>query len=393
MTMRLALATTSDDPRNPRAWSGIPNAIHSALEKLDDIQTDILGPLKPGLRLIEAVRKAYWKLRFKRYLWEREPRILRLYELQFEAKLKACKPDIVLTIGSIPAAALPRSMPYVVFSDATFRLNVDYYLTMTGICDRSLRLGEEADQRAFRGAKHVVVTSDWAAASVMSDYGVAAERVSIVPMGAQHVCQLAPAALQKRTQCRLSGPMRLLWAGVEWERKGGDIAVAIVGELCRRGIAAELNIAGLRPPDEISMLPFVRVHGFLDARTQKSELEDLFLSSFALLLPSRAENTSVVIADAASFGLPSFVSDTGGMRTMVHDGANGQVFPTDAPPSAYADALLRYQTDPIAYLHLGQLSRRRFETDLSWDIAIRKITSVLASAAACPARDVPTCLK
>jgi glycosyltransferase involved in cell wall biosynthesis len=176
--------------------------------------------------------------------------------------------------------------------------------------------------------------------------------------------------------------MRLLWVGVEWVRKGGDIAAGIAGELHRRGIAVELHIAGLTPADEISALPFVRAHGFLDARTQKPQIEELFLSSFALLLPSRAENTSVVIADAASFALPCFASDTGGMRTMLHDGVNGEVLPADAPVSAYADALLNYWTNSSAYLHLARSSRRRFETELSWDVAIRKLTDLLVSVAA-----------
>ncbi len=386
MTIRLALATTSDDPRNPSAWSGIPYAILSALKSLEGVQTDILGPLKPRLRLTEGLRKIYWNLLSKRYLWEREPRILRHYELQFETKLRALNSDVVLSIGTVSAAALPESVPYVVYTDSTFKLNVDYYPTMTGICSRSLRLGEDVDRRAFGRARHVVVTSAWAAASVINHYGVPAERVSIVPIGARHVCQLVPAELEKRGQSRLGGAIRLLWIGVEWERKGGDVAVGIAKELYRRGIPIELNIAGLTPAAEVRMLPFVRAHGFLDARTQKEVLEELFLSSFALLLPSRAECTSVVLADAASFGLPSFVSDTGGMRSMVQEGINGEVLPTDASALTYANALLRYWADPDAYLHIVQSSRRRYETDLSWDVAIRKIAGIAASAIVHPAR-------
>src|ERR1700709_641422 len=134
MTIRLALATTSDDPRNPRAWSGTPNAILTSLQKLDCLHTSILGPLDPGMRLIEGVRKLRWRLESKGYLWEREPRILRRYKSQFQTKLNAAKPDGVLALGTIAAAALPRFVPYNVYVDATFKLNVDYYPTMTGIC-------------------------------------------------------------------------------------------------------------------------------------------------------------------------------------------------------------------------------------------------------------------
>ena len=381
MTIGLALATTSDDPRNPRAWSGTPNAILRAMQNLECLQTSILGPLDPGLRLIEGARKLRWSLESKRYLWEREPRILRRYRSQFQAKLNATKPDVVLALGTIAAAALPRSVPYIVYIDATFKLNVDYYPTMTGICDRSLQLGNAVDQAAFHGASHVVATSEWAAASVIHGYGTPAERVSVVPIGAQHVCSLMPDEILQFAEARTAGPLRLLWIGVEWQRKGGDVAVAIAHELQSRGIDVELHIAGLIPENEICALPFVRVHGFLDARTQKQQLVDLFLSSFALLLPSRAENTSVVIADAASFGVPSFVSDTGGMRTMVHDGINGEVLPAGAQARGYADAVLKYWHSRSGYLALVTTCRRRFETDLCWSAAMRRISDIAHSVA------------
>jgi len=384
MTVRLALATTTEDPRNPRAWSGTPHAILSALERLDGVETHILGPLDPGLKLFVGLFKIYWKLRSKQFLWEREPSIQRRYNSQFNTKLRELNYDFILALGSISSAALPESVPYILYSDSTFELMADYYPTLTRICSRSLKYGEATDQKAFSGARHVVVTSTWAADSVINHYGVPSERVSVVPIGAQHICQLGPDELEKRWQSRLRGPMRLLWIGVEWERKGGDIAVAIAGELHKRGIPVELDIAGLTPPAEITSLPYVRAHGFVDARTQKGKLEDFFLSSFALLLPSRAECTSVVIADAASFGLPGFVSDTGGMRSMVIDGVNGEVLPPNATASAYADALSRYWGDPESYLNLARSSRRRYETVLSWDVAIRKIMGIAAEAVTQP---------
>ena len=98
-----------------------------------------------------------------------------------------------------------------------------------------------------------------------------------------------------------------------------------------------------------------------------------------LLLPSRAENTSVVLADAASFGLPALASDTGGMRTMVHDGVNGQILPLDASPAAYADAILHQWSDPDGYLKLVASSRRRYEADFCWDKNMDRILHVMAS--------------
>jgi glycosyltransferase involved in cell wall biosynthesis len=389
MTLKLALATTTEDPRDPRAWSGTPHAILSALERSDDVEVRILGRLDPGLQLIEGLHKVYWTLRSKRFLREREPSMLRRYTTQLEARLGTSPYDMVLCVGSIAAAALPESIPYIVYSDATFALMADYYPNLTGLCSRTMRFGEASDHKAFTRARHVVVTSAWAADSVIGHYGVPAERVSVIPIGAQHMCRRAPAELERRWQARRHGPMRLLWIGVEWERKGGDIAVDVARALKQRGIEVELDMAGLTPTPDVASLPFVNAHGFVDARTKKEKLEDLFLSAFALLLPSRAECSSVVLADAASFGLPSFVSDTGGMRSMVTDGINGAVMPKAASASDYADALAKYWADPARYCDLARSSRRRYEMELTWDIGIRKIldiaTAAVAETAACRA--------
>ncbi len=158
--------------------------------RLDDISVDPLGLLRVPPRVIEAVRKLWWNANGQRYLWEREPRILRHYTIQLARRLKQCPPVWCLSLGSIAAAALPEGAPYVVYVDPTFLLNVDYYPTMTGICHRSRRLGHEVDKRAFGRAKGVIATSEWAATSIVNEYGVAAEHVTVVPVGAQHVCPL-----------------------------------------------------------------------------------------------------------------------------------------------------------------------------------------------------------
>lgn len=379
--MKIAIATTNTDPRDPRSWSGTPFSVWSALRARSDVDVTLLGPLRPPLRTIEAVRKAWWQAQGQRYLWEREPRILTHYRSTNADLLARSRPDVVLALGTVPAAALPPGTPYVVYVDTTFELNVDYYETMTSVCARSRRLGEEVDQVAFQRARHVVATCEWAAESITGHYGVPPERVSVIPIGAQHTWPGSTADLAALVPARLEQPVRLTWIGVEWERKGGDIAVEVASELHRRGVPVELHLAGLTPPSSVSSLPYVRSHGFIDARTRFDDLVTLFVSSFALLLPSRAENSSVVLADAASFALPSLASDTGGMRTMVEDDVNGRVLPLDATPADYADVITTWWSQPATYLGLAARSRRRFEAELNWTNAGETLVELLSLAA------------
>src|SRR5207249_2975566 len=69
---------------------------------------------------------------------------------------------------------------------------------------------------ALRAAERIVAWTDWAARSVVQDYGIPAERVFTIP---------PPVRLAALPQRRVSGskgpPVRLLLVGNDFERKGG----------------------------------------------------------------------------------------------------------------------------------------------------------------------------
>lgn len=147
--MKVALETHNNDPTDPLAWSGLPNSMLNMLKGMDGVEVDILGPLDPGLRLPEGVLKTYWEFRSQRYLWAVEPRITAIYGRLLAQKLEASKPDIVLRLGTIGAAALPPGTPSVVYADSTLRLNQDYYPYYSSICRRSDLHGHAVDRQAY----------------------------------------------------------------------------------------------------------------------------------------------------------------------------------------------------------------------------------------------------
>jgi glycosyltransferase involved in cell wall biosynthesis len=376
--VKLALATTQDDPRDPRSWSGTPWSIHQALLRRDDVLPVLLGPVGHPRRVPEAIRKALIQARGQRYFWEREPRVQAHSRRAFADRLAQTRPDAVLALGPIPGACVPPGPPTAVFLDATWVQNEDYYPTWTPMSAHSARQGRETDRKAYERADLLFPTSEWCAASLRDDYGVPAEKVHVVHIGAQHVCPVPAAELPHHVEARKAAPLRLLWIGVEWDRKGGDTAVGVARSLHDDGYDVRLDICGLDAPASVAGLPFVHSHGFLDRRTHGEVLDDLFLNAYALLLPSTAENTSVVIADAASYAVPSLVSDTGGMRAMVDDGATGAVLPLDGGPEPYADVLRRWWDDPNAYATVAAAARRRFDEVLNFDTVASLMVSHLA---------------
>ncbi len=365
--MRIALAGTSTyDFQDPLSWSGVPVALRQALERRADVHTVLMGPLRPPPRIPEGLRKGWYSLRGRRYFWEREPRIIDHHRQQFARLLDAYRPDAVIALCSLTAVALPDGVAPVLYTDSTWRSSIDYYDTWTGLADRSLRLGELSEQISLDRAAQVVVSSEWAARSVIDDYGYPADRVTIQPMGATHVSPWDARQLDERVEARLGRPVELLWMGKEWQRKGGAISLEVARSLHHRGEPVTLHLAG-QYPDSAADEPFVTAHGFLDRRTRGALIDDLFADSYALLLPSRAEAASIVLADAASYALPSLASRTGGIPTMVADGINGLILDYDATPDAIAERIIELRRDPDRYRALCRSSRHRYETTLNWD--------------------------
>jgi glycosyltransferase involved in cell wall biosynthesis len=178
-----------------------------------------------------------------------------------------------------------------------------------------------------------------------------------------------------------SGHCRLLFLGVEWERKGGDIAFETLVELEKLGIEAELIVCGCQPPKRFSH-GRMKVIPYLDKNDerQRRELEKLFVQADFLLVPTRKECYGLVFCEANAFGLPVISTDTGGVSEVVRAGENGFLLPFCSRGAAYAEVIASIHRDDERYAQLVRGSRATFENRLNWDnwgITAKKILAQL----------------
>jgi glycosyltransferase involved in cell wall biosynthesis len=289
------------------------------------------------------------------------------FSRQLQKELKKKPVDILFVSASSQLIAyLETDIPIIYMTDATFQQLQGYYPYFSNLANYNVRQGIELDKKAFQKSAHCMLASDWNKNSAINDYGIDAGKISVIPCGANldKIPALTDLNIGTPVQCRL------LFLGVEWDRKGGDIALETFRILKQKGVNPHLHIIGCVPPVDISEEKNITAIPFLD----KNKLEDfkqlhqIFLLTDFLLLPTRAECAGVVYSEASAYGIPSITTDTGGVSTYIKNGINGFTLPLQAAADAYAKKISQLLADKQAMQNLKHTSRKYYEDKLNWDL-------------------------
>jgi glycosyltransferase involved in cell wall biosynthesis len=285
--------------------------------------------------------------------------------------------DLLIAPAAATELALlpPTSAPVVYVTDATFALLHGYYAAFSDLGPRSVREANAIERAALHRATVIVYPSEWAADSAVRDYGVPREKIHVVPFGAN--LTMVPTA-DEATRDRADDAINLVLVGVDWVRKGCDIAVAAVATLRAHGANARLTIVGCsrapRAPEFVDVIPY------LDKwkPEQAGAYREILLRSHAMILPTRADCSSIAAAEANAHGVPAMLTDTGGVRGMVTDGVNGALMPADAGPLDWADAVMRLVGDRARHREMCRSARATFDSRLNWDCWADALRSIVA---------------
>jgi glycosyltransferase involved in cell wall biosynthesis len=161
---------------------------------------------------------------------------------------------------------------------------------------------------------------------------------------------------------------QLLFLAVEWERKGGQIALDTFYMLKQKGMQVQLTIVGCTPPvpvyeNDITIIPFINKN----IKKEAMLLYNIFLQTDFLLLPTRAECAGLVFCEASAFGIPSITTDTGGVGTYVQNGINGFTLTLSSGAEVYADKIMDLYNNDDVYRQLCISSRKKYDAILNWD--------------------------
>ncbi|MBS1606941.1 MAG: glycosyltransferase family 4 protein [Bacteroidetes bacterium] len=379
--MKIAFVTTYD-ASDVHGWSGLGFHLAKALQT-EKADMEFIGNLNVRHDRITRMKKLFYsKALGQRYQYQREPWVAEGYAEQIASRLSPSA-NCIVSPGSVPIARIRSKIPAVLYTDATFAGMVGFYEDFSNLCAETIRNGHLLEQEALSSCAMAIYSSDWAARTAIENYSVDPRKVRVIPFGANIDCNRTREDIKRIVQGRPKDICRLLFLGVDWQRKGGPMALEIAKRLNKAGLKTELHVAGLRQPlaKLIDQVPdFVIDHGFISKSTPegKARLEKLIGGSHFLVLLSKAEAYGLVLCEANSFGVPDIVSNVGGIPTIVRDEVNGKLFSLNSPAADHALYIANLFSDYDRYEELALSSFEEFRQRLNWEVAARRLMQMLS---------------
>jgi glycosyltransferase involved in cell wall biosynthesis len=376
--MRVAYVTTYD-PADVLNWSGLGSYILRAIKR-QDYDVDCMGPLPQYSRSrrhwLRAKRIFYNRLlrgNLGQFSAERDHKVAKFYAQAVMDQLKGKRYDVIVSPGSIPVAFLETDVPIAIWADATFDSLVTTYSGYMNRTKEYFEDGEKLERAAYRRAALCAFSSEWAAKSAMEHYAVEPRKVKVIPFGANvdDDENLKEADVKAAIAGRGKERVRLLFVGVDFERKGGAKVLEVLQELLRLRALVELHIVGCAPEIPHALRRRVVVHGFIGKRTEegRQKIAKTFLSSHWLILLPAAECYGLVFAEANRYGVPCIGNRVGGVSTIIQDERNGRLFAPNASCVEIAEYIASVSLDNDRYAGMAAAAYREYQVRLNWRVA------------------------
>lgn len=387
--MRIAFVSLYDS-LDVNKWSGIAFHIYKALVEAG-VDVIPIFPLKTRTSLAQKFRrKAYRHLTGKKYSASFEPTILNDYARQIEDRLRETGPvDAIISPGSLPVATtyLKSDAPVFVWGDGTFQDLLGWYDEFTNFCDRTVFYGHESQRIQLDNTTCTIYCAPPFVRTSIERYGTDENRLAVIPFGANTAHDFSREEIARFIHSRPRDRCRLLFVGLDWERKQGDWAVATALELERQGLDIELAIVGSRPAALETLPKLARYQGFIDKSTESGRqlLTQLMIDSHFLILPTKADTFGIVFCEASSCGTPSLSTEIGGVSAAISNGKNGKLFPLEKTAfieqcSSYIMTMMQNEQD---YEKLCLSSFNEYVTRLNWQSAISALLDLIRERINC----------
>ena len=241
-------------------------------------------------------------------------------------------------------------VPHFVYTDHTHLANLNY----PGYDNASLypRRWIELEKQIYQNANLTFVRSSHIRQSLIEQYNYPKERIALVYAG-NNVEITSYNNFDKKYE-----EQRILFVGLDWERKGGPELVEAFKQVLQTHPNATLTIVGASPQLQI---PNCQVVG----KVAPSSLMAYYKSATIFCMPTHLEPFGVVFLEAMQASLPIIATKVGAVPDFIKDNWNGiLVEPGDI--NGIANGLIKLLENPILCQQFGERSFALWNERYTW---------------------------
>jgi glycosyltransferase involved in cell wall biosynthesis len=243
-------------------------------------------------------------------------------------------------------------VPHFVYTDCTYLAHLQF----PGFSRRDLPCDSwmECEKQIYSNATKVFTMSENVSKSLIDDYSCHPEKIDRVNCGAN----VKVSEDQQFDDARYAGK-RILFVGVDWERKGGPALLDAFETVLETHPDATLTVVGCSPRID---LPNCNVVG----RVPLAEVKKYFEEASLFCLPTLIEPFGIVFLEAMAHGLPIVATNMGAIPDFVIEGQSGSLVEANHPLQL-AQQISMLLADPKKLQSFGEFGRRLFWQQYTWE--------------------------
>jgi alpha-maltose-1-phosphate synthase len=358
------------DPYDPKTWSGISLQLirgldsNGVLDKAVGIELSRVQKTWLMAKNYHPVRST-WRKNFYMDIAYRKA-------LTDAAQRVSVDGPICLQFGhwySLPSV-FPNKKCFS-YHDGNLAGSVSSGFNMAGVSSRRIDAALRYEEQVAHQMSAVFTMSDYLRQSFIRDYHLPPERVFNVGAG------VSLDSLPTVSPKDYTAP-RILFIGIEFERKGGYPLLKAF-KIVRNSIpTAELHIVG---PEKLEHVPEgVVFHGRLSKKdpSQNAKLESLFRECNLFVLPSLYEPFGIAPLEAMLYRIPCILTDAWAFREFIKPGITGDLVQIGSVEdiAAKTTALLSV---PDKLEAMGNSAREHVLSRYTWPAVSARIANLLGA--------------
>lgn len=320
--------------------SGVNLAVHQALTEIAEVH--YAGPVNPPINRRDKIHSRGRRLiglpgDFFFFSRERLDRIASEVE-----KRRDPAADLDFYHGFTQWTACRTARPFCAWNDCTFLDYIGIYHDASQFLLQDRERIEGGEAAWLAEAKAVLLSSEWARQRAIRAYGLPDGNVRNIG---------AFGAFDPPDQDCWVGAKDFYFIATDYRQKNGSLCRKAMEQVWQRFPDARLKIIGAKPPAADLIPGQVTYEGFFQ-KSNPSELKEFrrhLARAFAIVHPTNADTTAMILIEAAFFGCPAISVDDFALREVTSERNWGLLLPRPVSPGKLAETMLDLLSKPDLY--------------------------------------------